>query len=112
MLDETFVSYHPKVQLGWAGFHSLDDHRGGPPAHSTSDRPLTSLQMLGIMSTGKAVTTVPFTDARLAQLVMPGVVALPLGDAKPAEISLVWRRDNQNPLIASRGESPACRSRR
>ena len=38
VLDETFVSYHPKVQSVWAGFHSLDDHRGGPPANSTGDR--------------------------------------------------------------------------
>lgn len=101
VLDETFVSYHPEVQPTWAGFHCLDDHRGGPPAQMTRDNALTSLHMLGIMSSGRAITTVPLTDARLAEQVLPSVVAMSLGDARPAEVSLVWRRDNQNPLIGA-----------
>jgi DNA-binding transcriptional LysR family regulator len=57
VLGETFVSYHPDVQPDWAGFHSLDDHRGEGPRRMTEDRALTSLQMLGILSSGTTAIT-------------------------------------------------------
>jgi len=98
VLDETFVGYHPEVQPTWAGFHSLDDHRGGPPRHMTVDHAATSLQMLGIMASSPAVTTVPFADAKVAQQVLPDVVAIPLCDAQPAVVSLVWDAGRQHPL--------------
>jgi DNA-binding transcriptional LysR family regulator len=99
VLEETFVSYHPEVQPTWAGFHSLDDHRGGPPRRVTSDNALTSLQMLGIMSSPRAITTVPYADAKLARQVLPNIVAIPLRDAAPAAVSLVWREGAGNPLL-------------
>ncbi len=99
VLDEMYVSYHPRVQSAWAGFHSLDDHRGAPPARLTPDGALTSLQMLGIMSSGRAVTVVPLPDATLAQSVLAEVAAIPLADAAPAELSLIWRAEARNPLL-------------
>jgi DNA-binding transcriptional LysR family regulator len=99
VLDETFVGYHPDVQPEWAGFHSLDDHRGGPPGRLTDDAAQTSLQMLGIMSSPHAITTVPHADAKLAVQVLPDIVAIPLRDAAPAVVSLVWRRATSNPLV-------------
>ena len=99
VLDETFVSYHPDVQPEWAGFHSLDDHRGGPPRAVTVDCAITSLQMLAAMTTRGAVTTVPHCDAKLALQVLPEVVAIPLHDAHPAALSLVWRTESYNPLV-------------
>ncbi len=99
VLDETFVSYHPEVQPQWAGFHSLDDHRGEPPRSMTVDRAATSLQMLGVMTARKAITTVPLCDAKLVQQVMPALVALPVLDARPAILSLVWRADSPNALV-------------
>jgi DNA-binding transcriptional LysR family regulator len=99
VLDETFVSYHRHVQPEWASFHSLDDARGGPPTHMTGDRVLTSLQMLAVMSSSPAITTVPLGDARLAAQVIPDVTAIALSDAEPATVSLVSRRDNPNPLL-------------
>jgi DNA-binding transcriptional LysR family regulator len=99
VLDETFVSYHPEVQPAWAGFHSFDDHRGAPPGSRTADRVLTSLQMLGTMSTRRAITTVPLSDARLAQQVLPDVVAIPVVDAEPAVLSFVWHTDKPHPLV-------------
>jgi DNA-binding transcriptional LysR family regulator len=101
VLDETFVSYHPAVQQQWAGFHSLDDHRGSPPSRVTADQVLTSLHMLASMSAGHAVTTVPLGDAAVAQQVMPSAAVIPLGDADPARVSLVWSRDAPNPHIAN-----------
>jgi DNA-binding transcriptional LysR family regulator len=99
VLDETFISYHPDVQAAWAGFHSLDDHRGGPPRAVTVDSAASTLQMLGIMSTRRAITTVPLSDAKLAELVLPDVVAIPLRDAAPAVPSLVWRAGVHHPLV-------------
>jgi DNA-binding transcriptional LysR family regulator len=99
VLNETFASYHPDVQRKWAGFHSLDDHRGRPPAHTTEDHALTSLQMLGVMTAGRALTTVPAVDAGLAATVLPEVAAIPIVDAAPAEVSLMWRSEVLNPLV-------------
>jgi LysR family transcriptional regulator, hca operon transcriptional activator len=99
VLDQTFTSYHPDVQREWAGFHSLDDHRGAPPHSLTGDHALTSLQMAGIMSMSAAITTVPIRDAQLAERLLPGIVAIPLRDAKPALVSLVWHSENRNPLL-------------
>jgi DNA-binding transcriptional LysR family regulator len=101
VLDETFVSYHPEVQPAWAGFHSLDDHRGGPPLQSTVDHAVGALQMLGIMTSLRAATALPLSDARLAEHILPDLVAIPLRDADPAVPSLVWREDNHNPLVGS-----------
>jgi DNA-binding transcriptional LysR family regulator len=101
-LNETFISYHPTVQPQWAGFHSLDDHRGGPPQASTADRVATSLEMLGRLSRlGEegAVTALPQTDAQLVAHVLPGVTAVPLVDAAPATISLVWHAGDAHPLV-------------
>jgi DNA-binding transcriptional LysR family regulator len=99
VLDETFVSYHPDVQPAWAGFHSLDDHRGGPPARMTHDHALTSLQMLGIMTSARAVTVVPEADARIVARVASNLTSIPLRDAAPARVSLVWREESNNPLV-------------
>ena len=65
----------PDVQPDWAGFHSLDDHRAGPPAATTAEASLTSLEMLGCLATiADAVTTaLPLTDARLIEQVLSGV---------------------------------------
>lgn len=101
VLDETFISYHPDVQAEWAGFHSLDDHRGGPPARLTSDHALSTLQMLGIMfsAPATAITIVPHKDAKLGQQVLPDIVAVPLHDAAPAVVSLIWREDASSSLV-------------
>jgi DNA-binding transcriptional LysR family regulator len=99
VLDQMFVSYHPDVQPAWAAFHSLDDHRGGPPGQVTGDHALSTLQMLGIMSSPGAITTVPYGDAKLASQVLPDIVALPVEGAAPAAVSLLWREDANNPLL-------------
>jgi hypothetical protein len=99
VLTGTFVGFHPKVQEAWAGFHCLDDHRGESPARVTDDHALTTLQMLGIMSTPGAITTAPYADAKLAAQLLPDVDAIPLRDAASAVVSLVWRRDIGNQLV-------------
>jgi DNA-binding transcriptional LysR family regulator len=99
VLDETFIGYHADVQREWAGFHSLDDHRGGPAGSMTADRASTSLQMLGLMSAGRAVTVVPACDGRIVAQAIPELTSIPLRDAAPAQLSLVWEQARCPPLL-------------
>jgi LysR family transcriptional regulator, benzoate and cis,cis-muconate-responsive activator of ben and cat genes len=99
VLDETFVGYHPTVQPAWRGFHSLDDHRGAPPRACTSDHVATSLEMLGMLTGTSALTALPRADAQLVAGVLSGVVALPVSDADPASVSLVWHAADAHPLV-------------
>jgi DNA-binding transcriptional LysR family regulator len=101
LLDETFISYHPDVQPAWRGLHSLDDHRGGPPAAMTDDHVTTALQILGVFARTSAITTLPLADAVLVASVLPGVKAIPVRDADPANLSLIWRSEDEHPLVAS-----------
>jgi len=103
-LGERFISYDPHVQRAWAGFHSLDDERGGPPELFTEDEVSTSLEMLGRLGTlaaAGAVTTLPQADAELVAHVLGDVQALPLLDAAPATVSLVWHAGAAHPLVAA-----------
>jgi DNA-binding transcriptional LysR family regulator len=107
-LDETFISYRPDVQGEWAGFHNLDDLRGGPPAAMTADHVATSLEMLGCLATmTEAVTVLPLTDARLIGQVLPRVRVLPIADAAPVAISLVWSEESAHPRLPALLESAA-----
>lgn len=105
VLGERFVSYHPSVQREWAGFHTLDDHRGGPPRELTADNVSSSLEMLGRLTSTQAVTVLPAADARLVAQMLPGVVAIELLDAAPATISLVWDSARAHPLAAALASS-------
>jgi DNA-binding transcriptional LysR family regulator len=99
VLDETFFGMHPAVEPVWAGFWRLDDHRGGPPAQMTADRPLNALEMFAIIASGRAITTFPASRATTIGKILRDVVAIPLRDAHSAVLSLAWGRENRNPLI-------------
>jgi DNA-binding transcriptional LysR family regulator len=99
LLDEPFIGYHQSVQEQWAGFHSLDDHRAGPPRELTGDRAMTPAEMLLMLASRRAVTTLPASDARVIREVLRGIVTIPIEDADPFEIVLSWRTDNHNPLV-------------
>lgn len=99
VLDETFVSYHPSVQPEWSGFHNLDDFRGGPAPHLTTDQVVTPFDMLATMASPRAITTLPACDAAIIQRALPALVAIPLRDASPALLSLTWCEADRNPLV-------------
>ena len=99
MLDETFLGFDPSVEPVWAGFWSLDDHRDKPAPHKTADTALTSTEVVAIIASGRAITTVPACQAGTILNILPDVVAIPLNDAHPAVLALVWRKDNHNPLV-------------
>jgi DNA-binding transcriptional LysR family regulator len=99
VLDETFLGFDPSVDPTWAGFWSLDDHRGKPPRRTTHDLALTSTEMVAIIASGRAITTVPACQAATLVNILTDVVAIPLRDADPSALALVWRESNHNPLV-------------
>jgi DNA-binding transcriptional LysR family regulator len=98
VLDDVFLAYDPDVQPAWAGFHSLDDHRGAP-ARLTSNQARTPPEMLAMVASRQGIAAVPLSDARVIERVLRGVVAIPLVDADPAVLSISWREDDHNPLL-------------
>jgi DNA-binding transcriptional LysR family regulator len=99
VLDETFVGLHPSVDSAWAGFWSLDDHRGAGPERLTADRAANPHEVLAALAVRDAITTVPAAVARLVPDFVTGVVAIALRDAHPATIVLVGPEDRANPLV-------------
>ena len=96
VLDETFPGHHPSVDPAWVGFWQLDDERGEPP-RLTDDHAINPHEMAAIIASGRAITTMPASDAANVVRALTSVVAIPLRDADPAVLSLVWRRDNAEP---------------
>jgi DNA-binding transcriptional LysR family regulator len=96
VLDETFIGLHRSVEPAWAGFWSLDDHRGAPPARLTPDRADTPQEVLAALAVRHAITTVPASVAQALSNFLPGVIAIPLRDADPSTIMLVGHDDRPN----------------
>ncbi len=99
VIDETFIGFHPSIPPAWAGFWSLDDHRGGAPRHVTSDGARNPHEVLASLAVRRALTTVPAAVAGLIPSVLSGVSTIPLRDAAPATIVLLGREDHRNPLV-------------
>jgi len=99
VLDETFLAYDSSVQPAWAAFHTLDDHRGSTPRSVTVAGALTSRELLAMIASRQGIAAVPVSECAFICQVLPGVVAVPLCDAHPAVLSLIWREDNHNPLV-------------
>jgi DNA-binding transcriptional LysR family regulator len=99
VLDETFIGLHRSTEPGWAGFWSLDDHRGAPPAHVTPDRADNPQEVLASLAVRCAITTVPASVAQALANVPSGVLAIPLRDASPSTIMLVGHDDAPKPQV-------------
>jgi DNA-binding transcriptional LysR family regulator len=99
VLDEPFYGHHESIDPVWAGFWTLDDHRGGPPARLTGDRPANSLELIATISSGRALRTFSISTASMIAGLLNGFVAVPLRDAAPAECALVWRKADAGPLV-------------
>jgi DNA-binding transcriptional LysR family regulator len=95
VLDDTFpgiVGCDP----GWLGNWGLDAYRGAP-ARRTDDRAETPEEVAWIVSSGRAITTVPeIVAVPYAHL---GIRAIPLLDARPAVLELVWPEGAVTPLV-------------
>jgi len=101
LLEETFIGFHPRVAPDWAGFWSLDDHRGRPPEHSTSDHAANPQEVLAALALRDAVTTVPASVAHVLASVFSGVSAVELRGAAPATIALCGHSERRNPRVAA-----------
>jgi DNA-binding transcriptional LysR family regulator len=99
VLDETFIGLHRSVEPAWAGFWSLDDHRGAPPGRVTPDRADNPQEVLASLAVRRAIITVPVSVAKALSNVLSGVVAIPLRDANPSTIMLVGHDDRPNPHV-------------
>jgi DNA-binding transcriptional LysR family regulator len=98
VLDETFLGFHRSIDPAWAGFWSLDDHRGGP-APRTFGHAINAQERFGALATGRGISVVPACHAAVIVEILRGVVAIPLSDAAPAILTLVARKGHESPLV-------------
>jgi hypothetical protein len=101
VIDETFIGFDTSVAPEWAGFWSLDDHRGAPPRDVTIDRAANPQEVLAALVVRGAITTVPASVATVLGRIVAGIVAIPLPDAAPSTVTMVGREDRRNPLVAT-----------
>jgi DNA-binding transcriptional LysR family regulator len=97
ILDQPFPGC-PRLHPQWLAFWTLDEQRGGPPP-LTDDRVENAEEALSVVAAGRAIATIPATVA--GALPHPGVIALPLRDGPPVATRLVWRSDDENPIVHS-----------
>ncbi|MBV9464925.1 MAG: LysR family transcriptional regulator, partial [Solirubrobacterales bacterium] len=87
VLDETFPGVVEWCDPGWLAYWGLDGYRG-EPARRTDDEAMTPEEVASIVASGRAITTVPeIVAVPFAHL---GIRAIPLLDAEPAVLQLVW----------------------
>jgi len=98
VLDETFCGTHPALEPVRAGFWCLDDHRGGP-CRATVGEAANPQEMLAVIASGRAITTAPESAGPTFRSAVPGGVVIPLRDAIPTTLALVWHKHNPNPLV-------------
>jgi DNA-binding transcriptional LysR family regulator len=103
VLDETFCGTDGSLEPVRAGFWNLNDHRGGPPAHVSPDRAMNPQETIAVVASGRAISVAPGPNAVNFLNALPGadVVAIPLRDADPTVLSLVWSVHTRNPLVAA-----------
>jgi DNA-binding transcriptional LysR family regulator len=95
VLDEPFPG-GPHLRPEWSAFWTLDDQRGRPPAR-TDDEVTSAEHGLQAVVTGRAIATVP--DWVASGLAHPGVVAVPLKDGPTVTTCMVWRDNEENPVV-------------
>jgi DNA-binding transcriptional LysR family regulator len=96
VLDEPFPGIVDWVDPGWLGYWGLDSYRGAP-AQRTDDGAITPEEVASIVASGRAITTVPeIVAVPFAHL---GIRAIPLIDAEPAVLMLVWPEGSATPLV-------------
>jgi DNA-binding transcriptional LysR family regulator len=102
VLDETFPGVVDWCDPGWLGHWGLDAYRGAP-ARRTDDGAVTPEEVASIVASGRAITTVPeIVAVPFAHL---GIRAIPLVDAEPAVLTLVWPEGAATPLVDALAET-------
>jgi hypothetical protein len=97
IVDEPFPcgpNLRPRGRASW----SLGEQRGAPPRPTpTGDHVQDAERWVRVVASGQAIATVPATIA--CGLSHPGVVTVPLADAPKVATRLVWRSDDDHPLV-------------
>lgn len=97
VLGEPFPGVVDWCDPGWLGYWGLDAYRGAP-ASRTDDVAMTPEEVASIVASGRAITTVPAIVAvPFAHL---GIRAIPLINAEPAVLMLVWPDGAATRLVA------------
>jgi len=99
LLDEAFIGFHESVDPAWAGFWSLDDHRGGLPPNLTAARSANAQERFAMIATEPAITTMPECHAAVITKALPTVAAIALADADPTVLTLIGREDRRGPNV-------------
>jgi DNA-binding transcriptional LysR family regulator len=99
VLDETFCGTSPLLEPVQAGFWRLDDHRGRLAPSVTADRAINPHELIACIASGRAITTAPASNAANVLTGLTDVIAIPLCDAEPAVLTIVWHRGNHNPNV-------------
>jgi DNA-binding transcriptional LysR family regulator len=99
VLDAKFCGTDPGLEPVRAGFWRFDDHRGGPAPHVTEDRATNPFEIAAVVATGAAIATTPASNAAHALRALTNVVAIPVVDAHPAVLSLIWHDGKESQLI-------------
>jgi len=99
VLDEVYIGLAEGIDPSWAGFWSLDDHRGGPPERVTSDGAGNPQEVLAALAMSDAITAIPSSVAGIIVNLLSNLAAIPLLDAEPLEIVLAGHGGRGNPLI-------------
>ncbi|HMD56487.1 MAG TPA: LysR family transcriptional regulator [Solirubrobacteraceae bacterium] len=99
VLDETFIGLHSSVDPVWAGFWSLDDHRGEAPQRVSVDRAANGQEILAALALRDAITTAPASVVGVVTSSLTGIVTIPLRDAQLADVVLAGRRDRESPRV-------------
>ena len=96
VLGEPFPRGTADVDPEWSAFWTLDHHRGRPP-ESPDDEIGDAEEGLEVVVSGGAIAMLPEWAA--AGLAHPGVVTVPLIDGPQVETRLVWRSDDNRPIV-------------
>ena len=99
VLDETFCGTDPALEPVRAGFWRFDDHRGAPAPHVTDNQATNPFEIAAVVATGACIAATPASNAAHALRALPNVVSIPVVDADPAILSLLWRKGRESPLI-------------
>jgi len=99
LIDQTYVGYSSLVDPVWAGFWSLDDHRGGPPESVTPDQASVPQEVFAGLAVRDAITTVPESSAAVLVNFIAGIVAIPILDADPTTFVLAGHRGESNAAL-------------
>jgi DNA-binding transcriptional LysR family regulator len=101
VLDETFPGIVRWCDPIWLSYWGLDAFRRAP-ARRTDDVAITPEEVALIVASGRAITTVPEIVA--VPFHHLGIRAIPLVDAEPAVLTLVWPQGAATPLVAELAE--------